>query len=523
VHNLASDPTKLNNIYMRKYFAIIITALAMASCHKKLDIPNPNAPDASDFWGTADNALRGVNAVYAAQIKTGTMARWNHFGFTIRSDEGFNVSPAPVLFNLSKFIIADYDNFISNDLYKHNYVGINRANQVIAYVPGITMDDNLKKRYIAEAKFLRALYYWNLVTLFGDVPIITVPGTGSFKPENKTTTISDVWALIEKDLTEAAPDLPETYDAANVGRATRGAASALLGKAYLQQKKYQQAADAFKWLIDREGTLYELVPYKWNFDQAHENNKESVYEVQFSRGGNTYMNEDNPNSELGSQRPRFFSPDGFLDGFMHGWVVDEFMKEKTILGAEDPRLDVSLFHAYTDPRGPDFSMAYGRTWNQLNGDPVIPRNSARSIKFTRYDTDPGEDWASPVNIRVIRYADVLLMYAEALNGLNRTGDAYPYVNKVRARANLAPLTPGMNATQFLEQLKHERVLELSGEETRWADLARWGYFDDAGKVAELRQRDYEFQNFVPGKSGWLPIPTLEISINAEGMEQNPGW
>jgi hypothetical protein len=159
----------------------------------------------------------------------------------------------------------------------------------------------------------------------------------------------------------------------------------------------------------------------------------------------------------------------------------------------------------------------------LNGDPVIPRNSARSIKFTRYDTDPGEDWASPVNIRIIRYADVLLMYAEALHGLNRVNDAYPYVNKVRARANMAPLTPGMNATQFFEQLKHERIVELAGEETRWTDLQRWGYLDDPAKLAELKQRDYEFENFVPGKSGWLPIPTLEISINAEGMEQNPGW
>ena len=168
-------------------------------------------------------------------------------------------------------------------------------------------------------------------------------------------------------------------------------------------------------------------------------------------------------------------------------------------------------------------MAYGRTWNQLNHDQAIPRLSVRSIKFTRYDTDPGEDWASPVNVRVIRYADVLLMYAEALNGLNKPGDAKPYVDKVRARANLAPLPAGMTQAQFLEQLKHERVLELAGEETRWADLQRWGYFDDASKLPELRQRDYEFQNFVPGKSGWLPIPTLEISINEEGMEQNPGW
>lgn len=509
---------------MKKYLLILlIGSLAAASCHKKLDIPNPNAPDAADFWGTADNALRGVNAVYAAQIKTGTMARWNHFGFTIRSDEGFNVSPAPVLFNLSKFVIADYDNFVSQDLYKHNYVGINRANQVIAYVPGITMDETLKKRYVAEAKFLRALYYWNLANLFGNVPIITVPGTGSFKPANRGTTVADVYALMEKDLAEAAPDLPESYDAANLGRATRGAAYALLGKAYLQERKYQQAADAFKWLIDREGTLYELVPYKWNFDGAHENNRESVYEVQFSKGGNSYMNEDNPNSELGSQRPRFFSPDGFLDGFMHQWVVQEFLKEKTVGGLEDPRLDVSLFHAYTDERGPDFSRAYNRTWNDLNRDPAIPRNSVRSIKFTRYDTDNSEDWASPVNFRMIRYADVLLMYAECLNALNRTGDAYAPVNKVRGRSGMAPLPAGLTQAQFLEQLKHERVVELSGEETRWSDLMRWGYFDDPAKLPELRQRDYEFEKFEPGKSGWLPIPTLEISINPEGMQQNPGW
>lgn len=117
------------------------------------------------------------------------------------------------------------------------------------------------------------------------------------------------------------------------------------------------------------------------------------------------------------------------------------------------------------------------------------------------------------------------MYAEALIGLNRTGDAYQYVDRVRARAGLAPLAtvrPGMNQAQFMEQLEHERITELTGESLRWNDLARWGYFDDQAKLAILKARDTEFNIFQIGRNKYMPIPQSELDINPN-LVQNPGW
>ena len=128
-----------------------------------------------------------------------------------------------------------------------------------------------------------------------------------------------------------------------------------------------------------------------------------------------------------------------------------------------------------------------------------------------------ETFNSPNNYRLIRYADVLLMYAEALNGLNQTANAYQYVNRVRARAGLAPLATGLNQQQFLNQLKHERITELSGEGWRFADLQRWGDLNPS-----LQGRDPEFANFIVGKHEWYPIPQRDIDLNSN-LTQNPGY
>jgi hypothetical protein len=136
-----------------------------------------------------------------------------------------------------------------------------------------------------------------------------------------------------------------------------------------------------------------------------------------------------------------------------------------------------------------------------------------------------EVFNGPKNFRSIRYADVLLMYAEALNNIGRTADAYSFVDQVRERVGLEKLSvvmPGMSQAQFLKQLEHERITELTGESTRWNDLARWGYFDDAAKLAELKARDPEFQSFELGRNKYMPIPQSEIDINPN-LEQNDNW
>lgn len=267
-----------------------------------------------------------------------------------------------------------------------------------------------------------------------------------------------------------------------------------------------------------------MTNYRDNFLHTTENNRESVFEIQFKAQQST-TDEDAVTSNLGNQRGPFFAPPGggFNDMQMHRWVVDEFSQETTTTGGRDPRLESTALFDFTDVRGPGYGNFYGRTFAALVNDPNDKR-----VWYRKYLNDyhlNGETFEGPINLRVIRFADVLLMYAECLNALERTPEAYPYVDRVRQRAGLATLTvakPGLSQAAFMRQLMHERVTELTGEDVRWLDLARWGYFDDAAKLAELRTRDPEFNNFQLGKHKFLPIPQSEIDINPN-LQQNPGW
>jgi hypothetical protein len=511
---------------MRKISLYIFSALiayGISSCKKSLDIANPNEPDQTNYWKTANDALLGVNAVYANAYRNGTFARWIPIATNPRSDDGFASTGWQGLKEMVNFVLLDYNFEAINHIWDHHYRGIYRANQVIAYVPGISMDENLKKRYIAEAKFHRAFYYYYLVTLWGNVPLVLQPSTPTDLP--KQATEAETWAQIEKDLNEAIPDLPATYPSSDLGRITKGAAYAMLGKVYLQEHKNQQAADAFSWLVTGDGkSLYDLVNYRDNFLHTTEFNKESVYEIAFKAQQST-TDEDDPNSNMGNQRGPFFGPGngaGFNDMEMHRWVIDTFMKEKTLAGTRDPRLASTAIFDSMDVRGPDFTTIYGRTFSSMLS-PTDKRAWYRKYQNDYFRTD--ETFEGPINVRVIRYADVLLMYAEALNELNRTAEAYQYVDRVRQRAGLATLTaakPGLSKAAFLQQLMHERITELTGESTRWFDLERWGYFDDAAKLNELKARDPEFNNFQLGKNKYFPILQSEIDINPN-LVQNPGY
>ena len=510
---------------MKKLFVYILSALLLAniSCRKSLDVENPNEPDEANFWKTGADALAGVNAIYGNAYRNGGFARWLAVYYNPRSDDGIGTSGWPPLHSAADFTTIDFNFEAARNIWDHHYRGVYRANQVLAYVPDIEMDETLKQRYLAEAKFLRALYYFNLVTLWGNVPLVLEPSTPTDLPAQAAE--ADTWAQIEKDLTEAAPNLPPTYDNANTGRATRGAAYALLGKAYLQQHKYQQAATAFEWLITGQGQgLYDLMPnYADNFRHITENNIESVYEIQFKAQQST-TDEDALTSNLGNQRGPFFAPSGpgFNDMEMHRWVVDEFMLERTTTNQRDPRLAITALFDFMGERGPNFSAIYGSNFSTIVGP------DDQRVWYRKYLNDyhrTNETFEGPINLRVIRFADVLLMYAECLNELNRTPEAYPFVDRVRQRAGLARLAdiqPGMSQAAFRIQLMHERVTELTGEDVRWNDLARWGYFDDATKLNELKARDPEFNNFILGKHKWLPIPQSEIDINPN-LDQNPMW
>jgi hypothetical protein len=505
--------------------AIITTCFFFTSCEEDLDIKNPNQPTVDVFWTTSNDALLGVNAIYST-LHRGGISRWLPFYYIIRSDEGKSTSPATdIVNNMDQFLITDYNYGNAYSVWNDNYVGIFRANQVIANVPGITMDEALKQRIVGEAKFLRGLYYYHLVTLWGNVPLMLEPSTLEDKPA--TSTQAEVWAQIEKDLTEASAALPTSYpNDADLGRATKGSAQALLAKAHMQQQEYAQALVPLQWLVEGEGkTIYGLMKnYRQNFLITSENNSESVFEWQFQLNEAENHDDDaSPNEpdrlNYGTSVAQFFGPPGigWSDAEANRWLVYEFTKEQTIEGARDPRLEASLLFDSTDVDGPDSTMVYGRSFTDRYG------KDNKRVWFRKFQNEHWkavEGYNSPNNWRYIRYADVLLMYAESLNAEGRTAEAYQYVDRVRERAGLpklADIKPGMSEAQFLEQIKHERVTELSGEGHRWNDLARWG---DLGP--ELVARDPAFLTFDVGKDELLPIPQQERDINP-ALGQNSNW
>jgi len=510
--------------------------LSATGCEKNiLDQVNPNLPTVESSWKTSDDAVRGSTACYAGLQGLGMYRRWLNFAFDLRDDIGWSQSPWGELADFTRFIQANYDFEVSSNIWRDHYRTIFRCNQVLDRVPTITgMDANLQKRVLAEAKFLRALSYFNLASLYGNVPL-ALTYTTDLTQTTPQAREAEVWAQVYKDLQEAALDLPATYSSADVGRATKGAAQALLGKAYMQNKRWADAQAQFALVIDA-GTYRLVDNYTDNFRHTSENNPESIFEVQFSdekKGGNDSGGGPDATSSQGSQRSQFWGVPGygFNDGEVRPWLVNEFLKEPTAAGQRDPRLAATVFYNRRDraqfptalPADAD-TLAYGVGFvTRYRSD---ARNLAR-VYWRKYQTDyyrQFEDFDSPINQRVIRYADVLLLQAEALNEQGRTADAVPLINLVRQRASvaLAPLSPSdFTQASLRTQLMHERATELAGEGVRWFDLQRWGLLDNQTTVDQLKARDTQFNSFVVGKSRLLPLPQTDVDLLK--LAQNQGY
>ncbi len=508
---------------MKKLFYIIlpvaITFIVFPSCSKSLlEVDNPNTLTEDQFWKSETDAAKGINAAYAMFYKPGGWARWMYFRLDLTSDEGFSKSPWVELGDWTRFQYINYNFWEGNvNTWRDTYKAIFRCNQVLKHVPDIKFADATKKdQIIAQAKFLRGLHYYYAAILWENIPLVLEPS----KPDDlpKQNTLAEVWAQVEKDFTEASAVLPVQWDDPSVGRATKGAAMAFLGRTYMQQRKWQEAKTALDYFFTGPGAgKYELTTnYRDNFLHTTENNKESVFEIQFSdanKGGDG----DDPNQNMGTHRPQFFAPRGigWSDGQARYWMVNEFKKEKTLANTLDPRLRYTLF--YPALEGDFGDKVYGRSWEW----------GSDEAWFRKYQRDyyrNNEDYFCQNNFRMVRYADVLLMYAEVLNELNQTGNAVPYVNAVRTRVNMAPLATAhpealVSKDAFRDRLKMERELELCGESVRWADLKRWGDLDTQAGVDKVAQRDPDFNNFKVGKHIRLPIPQIEV-LNNTNLKQN---
>ncbi|WP_138477255.1 RagB/SusD family nutrient uptake outer membrane protein [Dyadobacter bucti] len=474
---------------MKKILPFFLILFWASSCDVLDQIPESNFTPAN-FYKNADDAKAAVNSVYDPM---NTAEMYNQVMWIIQdqatddSEWGGGRSTANQAKNdLDKYTFTPATStFLS--VWSTVYRGINRANTVLERVPGITMDTELQTRLLAETKFMRGFYYFTLVRLFGGVPLLLNETTSLNNLQVSRATAEEVYAQVIKDFTEAEAVLPLTYTGADKGRATKGAATAFLAKVYLTREDWANAALKAKQVID--SGVYDLwANYSDAFLIANKNGKEAVFEVQALGGG-------------------------FNEGsFMQGYMRPNFDRVNNISGFGDDPVTKNLYDTYTaaDKRRDVNIRLYSAT-----STPAAPASVDYPAYVYKYlDPSATANGEGSNNYPIIRYPDVLLMYAEALNEQAAgNAEAFNAINKIRTRAGLAVLPSTLSQAAFRDAVLLERRLELAFEGHRWYDLVRTKRLVSAMKA----------QNptiVVTDKNYLFPIPQTERDANPN-LTQNP--
>lgn len=480
-----------------KKLLILSLGFAAFACNS-LD-ESPKAVIVSDtFYKTEKDADAAVIAVYNA-LHSSQHTLYNRLMQISTEMATDDYEAGPRARNAHVRALSNLTHDASNDrmleLWRQSYDGINRANIAIEKIgANPNLDPAQAGTLVNEVKFLRALLYFNLVRWFGGVPLVTQETT-SLAPENiyvSNATESEVYALIEQDLKDAE-SLPAPAVGGRIGRATSGTAKSLLSKVYLTQKKWKEAADKSKEVIDSK--WYDLFEnFADVYATSQKNGKEHILSAQFKGLSNW-----NGNMLAGSSAPTDIPgiSGDYADALHREGLLFESFEEK------DKRKYVTFGVQYTSP--------------------VDGKVYTTHPHFRKYfdETVPASPYESSKNTPIIRFAEILLIYSEALNELNGgpTPEAYAAIDRVRARAGISALKesqPGLNQAAFREAVFEERRKELVFEYQRWFDLARRGsdYYitklKAAGKV-NAQARHIHF-----------PIPQRELDLNPN-LKQIPAW
>jgi len=476
----------------------MVATVFMVSCSKNFIEIAPISTVSVDFvYKTDKDFADAVTAVYA--VYQGEYANWWQYG-DVRGDD----ARSGLVSNLT---VSDMDKFILNNdadiltsSWRNYYKIIDRANNVLAKIAGA--DANIVKnkgRYIGEAKFLRAMAYFNLVRIFGDVPLTTAPVTVEASYKTRRTNTDTIYnSLIIPDLLDAESKLPNVYTGADIGRATKGASKSLLGKVYLTVHDFAKAESK---LQEVTAMGYALLP-KYNdlFDYTkNEHHSEYIFDIEYEEG----INE-------GSIFTTQFSL-SFQGGGTLATIMASYYGLPAAGGGDQGCPTDQLFAVYdsTDLRK-GISVAKGLTVNGM----YTPISTTGIGSFTlKYMVPMIKANDSRANWKVIRYADVILMYAEALNENGKTTEALTWLNKIRTRAGVANYA-GLTKDDTREKVYLERRLELSMEGHRWFDLVRTGRAFST--MAPLGMKSYMTV---------FPVPQAQVEIihDATIFPQNPGY
>jgi len=481
----------LKKIFKRS--ALLAGALLVIwSCKESFLSPAPTdrISDAS-YWKTPAEFEAGLFAAYFAMQWDATGDSWH----TLAGMPTGDVRPQedPDYQNLEGLNFADNNRYFGAQ-WSTLWLLITRANLVITRLEESTIPQADKTRIMAEAKFLRGFGYFQLARSFGGVPLILAAQTAASPTDVASTPAAQVFAQVVKDLTEAAAGLPAKWNNDNIGRANKGAALGYLAYTNMYLKQWPAAAKATEDLF-AIGTYALESDYRKLFDIQNENNEESVFEVQYRFTQIGWGPSRNGHYQATRQAPR-----GVGDKFapMGGWGV--YVPTQELVDAFEPG----------DTRRATTILGPGETYF---GFKMIPTATSTGYAFTKHWIGPNINDHSGLNLTQLRFAEVLLNYAEILNELNRTAEAYPFINRVRARAKLAPLTVG-SKQQAMDAIMRERRVETFAEFNTWYDLTR------TGRAAAFVKKEYG-RTLAPHMTIFA-IPQSELDLNT-ALKQNPGY
>ncbi len=527
---------------MKKIFLTLIVSLfagaTLSSCNSFLDRPALGTENLETYFQNEDECLKAITGCYQGifwndwwQISNMVLMTdmctddmW--MGNTTQDQSGYR--------DLAHYTGNGEANGTISNFWQYRYKGIFRCNVALERIPDAPIsNDNLRYRMLAEAKFIRAYHYFDLLRNFGGVPIVKTMALPSEIIGITRSTPSEVYAFIQEDLEYAIANLPKksAYGSNDVGRATQGAAQALLAKALIYQEKYGEAKTLLEGLIN--SGEYDLLPEFGDVWKIETNNSiESLFEIQYN---------DDLTYDLGG---RISVVCGSRDDSGWSWGLPTSNLEKAFLDNGDTeRLKWTIIcHNATEVPGDD-------TWNAENPYIVHPdkHKSARVTRKLYIPTSqrpaPYDASHIPLNYRLIRYADVLLLYAEACNATGADGDALDALNRVRTRAKLGELN--VSGTALREAIRTERRLELALEGNRLFDIRRWK--EGAHSVSSImgQQGSFVLYNTVTSTDEWelenqkelsnkgyyfdvnrdilFPILSTEVSMSEGSIAQNPNY
>lgn len=522
---------------MKKSFYNILLTLCLfgfSACDWVAE-PTPGVSQLTDYFVSGQACIYNVNSNYvpmAWEFNNTYYSEW--FIGDIMSDDalkgGQNISDMAASYELENFK-SNADNEIAEEFFKAQYEGIARCNLSLAYIPEVPcdsdMNESLKQRLLGECYFLRAYYYFRLVRTYGGVPITLKIENDDSQWNLARSTADEVYAQIISDLENAESRLWNKSETggADLGRATKGAAQAMLMKVYMYMHDYAKAKQwGDKFLTDQAAQYSLVADFASNFTLAGENNAESIFEIQYANEATSDYGTGN-----GSTRGTFtqvLTRSRSTNMGDEGWGFDKPTHNLyNEYEAGDPRRDATIILLDAEHLGDQDTYLGTSYLNRKTG--------LYNADGTGYTVKNAHNTRGVLNNKQYRLADFYLLYAEACLETSDNATATIYLNKVRTRVGL-PTYPGytfkvngveLSSPTLQEAIRHERRMELAMEGHRWFDLVRWGVAYEvmtAYMAQESDEAKAEMQPFRKGVHELLPIPNKQRQLNSL-LDQNPGY